>query len=278
VPSGSGPTPGAFTRAVLRSRAALVRRADVCVVPNRERARFIERGAGSSDPILVWNCPRRADAANVHPRRHGSSVRFLYQGSIVPARLPPAVIDAFRLLDARAHLVIAGYETIGHPGYVRALLERAASAGLSSRVTYTGVMNRSDHLKRTASCDVGLSLFPLATDDPNEATMVGASNKAFEYLAQGLPLIVSDRPEWRRAFVEAGVARSCDPSSAASVAEACQWYLDRPDERVAMGERGRLRVVDEWNYEAMFQPVLARMVAAVAAHDDRHPASAAVRA
>jgi glycosyltransferase involved in cell wall biosynthesis len=201
----------------------------------------------------------------------------LYQGSIVPARLPLAVIDAFRWLDARAHLVIAGYETIGHPGYVRTLLDRAASAGLSSRVTYTGVMTRADHLTRTASCDVGLSLFPLATDDPNESTMVGASNKAFEYLAQGLPLIVSDRPEWRL-FVEGGVARSCDPSTAASVAEACQWYIDRPDERLAMGERGRRRIVDEWNYEAMFQPVLARMLATVTAHDGRHPARAAVQA
>jgi glycosyltransferase involved in cell wall biosynthesis len=273
-----GQQPTRFTRAVLRARASVTRRADVCVVPNRERAMLLDRGPGSSNPQIVWNCPRRADAVNVRPRSQETPVRFLYQGSIVPARLPLAVIDAFRLIDERAQLVIAGYETIGHPGYVRTLLDRAASAGIANRVTYTGVLNRARHLSRTASCDVGLSLFPLATLDPNESTMVGASNKAFEYLAKGLALVVSDRPEWRRAFVETGFARPCDPSSAASIAEACQWYLDRPDDRRAMGERGRRRILEEWNYDAMFQPVLTRMLAALAAKDGRHRARAAVQA
>jgi glycosyltransferase involved in cell wall biosynthesis len=181
------------------------------------------------------------------------------------------------LLGPRAELVIAGYETIGHPNYVRTLLDRAASVGIADRVTYTGVLNRSEHLKRTASCDVGLSLFPLTTADPNEATMVGASNKAFEYLAQGLPLIVSDRAEWRHTFVDSGLARACDPSSAASIADACRGYLERPAERLAMGERGRRRVLDEWNYDAMFQPVLARMLSAVMP-GARHPAGTVVEA
>jgi glycosyltransferase involved in cell wall biosynthesis len=263
---------------VLQSRRAVMRRADVCVVPNRERARLIERAPGRGDPLVVWNCPRQADVPSARPLAQRTTVRFLYQGSIVPARLPLTVIDAFASLDSRAELVIAGYETIGHPNYVRMLLDRAATVGVADRVTYTGVLNRDEHLKRTASCDVGLSLFPLTTMDPNEATMVGASNKAFEYLAQGLPLIVSDRPEWRQTFVDSGLARACDPSSAASIADACRNYLDQPDERVAMGERGRRRVLDEWNYDAMFQPVLARMLPALVASGGGHPARTAVEA
>jgi hypothetical protein len=45
-----------------------------------------------------------------------------------------------------------------------------------------------------------------------------------------------------------------------------------------MGERGRRRILEEWNYDAMFQPVLTRMLAALAAKDGRHRARAAVQA
>ena len=41
--------------------------------------------------------------------------------------------------------------------------------------------------------------------------MVGASNKPFDYMACGLPLLVTDLPEWTSTFVEPGYARACNP-------------------------------------------------------------------
>jgi glycosyltransferase involved in cell wall biosynthesis len=278
APSAAGRRHGAFIRQVLRSRRDLVRTADVCVLPNAERAAIVGRETGRTDVQIVWNCPRRGDAAAGPRRAAGPAIRFLYQGSIVPARLPLSVIEAFRRLDARAELVIAGYETIGHPGYVQTLLERAAAAGLGDRVSYAGVLDRNGLLRLMAACDVGLALFPLATTDLNESTMVGASNKAFEYLSQGLPLVVSDRPDWRRVFVEGGLARACDPASPPSVVAACQWFIDRSEERLAMGERGRCRVLDDWNYETTFAPVAARLSPAAAGGRGAASPAEAVRA
>ena len=95
--------------------------------------------------------------------------------------------------------------------------------------------------------------------DLNEQNMTGASNKAFDYLACGLPVIVSNLTDWRTMYVDTGVGLACDPDDPASIAAAVQWFLDHPDQMRAMGERGRRRILENWNYETQFAPVLSRL-------------------
>jgi glycosyltransferase involved in cell wall biosynthesis len=153
-------------------------------------------------------------------------------------------------------LVIAGYETQGHPEYVRELLSRAEALGLEDRVSYRGLVPlRRDLLAECRLSDVGLALMPMDSADFNERSMAGASNKPFDYLAGGLPLLVSDLPDWTDMFVGPGMARPCDPRTADGIARALRWYVEHPVELRAMGERGRCRVADEWNYEVEFAPV-----------------------
>jgi glycosyltransferase involved in cell wall biosynthesis len=97
---------------------------------------------------------------------------------------------------------------------------------------------------------------PLESDDPNSLDMVGASNKPFDYLAAGLTLLVSDLPDWRRAYVESGYGLACDPADPGSIAAALAWLIDHPREVRAMGEAGRQRIRTDWNYERTFGPVL----------------------
>ena len=114
-------------------------------------------------------------------------------------------------------------------------------------------------MRGCAAYDVGLSLLPLDAADPNQRTMTGASNKPFDYMACGLSLLVTDMPDWRAMFVDAGFARECQPDSADSIQDALTWLLEHPRERVAMGERGRRQVLAAWNYERVFSPVLSLM-------------------
>ena len=96
---------------------------------------------------------------------------------------------------------------------------------------------------------------PLQATDSNEGNMTGASNKAFDYLASGLPLLVSDLPDWRATYVEPGYGLPCNPRDAQSIAQAIRRFLDDPNLAHAMGEGGRQRILAEWNYEASFQAV-----------------------
>ena len=106
---------------------------------------------------------------------------------------------------------------------------------------------------------VGLSLMPCHSNDLNLGHMTGASNKPFDYMAAGLALLVSDRPDWRDMFVAPGYARACDSADPASIAAALAWFLDHSAERRAMGVLGRVKIETEWNYDRAFSPVLAAL-------------------
>jgi glycosyltransferase involved in cell wall biosynthesis len=250
------PSTSRFMRVVLATRRRLARRAALCVLPNRQRADAFGRETGRADTAIVWNCPVRAEVAPPRIVEAEGRVRVLYAGSIVPNRLPATVVRALALLPAEVSLTMVGYETAGHPGYVATLQETAREIGIGDRLVSLGPLSREGLMRTCAAYDVGLALLPLATDDPNENTMVGASNKVFDYLAGGLAVLVADRPEWRRAVVDAGYGLGCDPGSPASIAAAFRWWLDHRAERSAMGERGRQKILDDWNYERAFQPVL----------------------
>jgi glycosyltransferase involved in cell wall biosynthesis len=252
-----------FMKFVLWARQQLARRASVCVLPNEQRAaRFdIETGRSTVDalrsPLIVWNCPSLEEVSAPRIAHDGGDFWVLYHGSIVPSRLPRTVLSALALLPSAVKLRVIGYETVGHKGYVQELKQLASGLRIDERVEFVGaVPQRGDLLARCRGCDVGLALMPKENTDSNAQTMVGASNKPFDYLACGLALLVSDLPDWRRMFVDLGYGLACDIDDPKSIATALQWFTDHPHEMRQMGGRGRQRILAEWNYERQFEPVL----------------------
>lgn len=250
-----------FLAFVLRTRHWAAHHVDLCVLPNMKR---LERFQAELGPLrcaaCVWNCPAVSEAA-LEPRQPASiPIWALYHGSIVPDRLPLAVVDALALLGNTVSLRVVGYETVGSRGHVDALRRRAEELGILNRLEFLGALpQRTDLLLATARSDIGLALMPSASTDPNCQTMTGASNKAFDYLTCGLPVVVSDLPDWRQMFVDSGYGIACDPGDPRSIAAAIGWLVNHPDRMREMGESGRQRVLSEWNYENMFKPVLQQL-------------------
>jgi glycosyltransferase involved in cell wall biosynthesis len=246
---------GGIHRLVLRSRSRLAGRALSCILPNQQRLETFQRLTGSP-ASCVWNCPTKEEVAA--PRRviNSGVVWLLYHGSIVPNRLPVQVLTAVSRLPDSVKLRVIGYETLGSRGYLAALCRKARELRISDRVELVGpVPTRFELLRYARASDIGLSLMPMSPQDINMAAMVGASNKPFDYLACGLALLVSDLPDWRATFVEPGYGLACAAHDPESIAQAIRWFLDHPAEMRAMGERGRRRIIQEWNYEAQFAAV-----------------------
>jgi len=253
------PNASTFQKFLLWTRKKLARCADLCVLPNERRVEFFKQQTATSRPVIcVWNCPSR-DEALVQPEKSADELILFYHGSIVPDRLPVSLIYALADLPSSVRLRIAGYETVGHPGYVRELEEFAGSLRLGSRFEYLGSLSRQALLPETRKAHVGLALMPLKAMDLNLQAMTGASNKPFEYMACGLALLLGDLPDWSEMFVDPGFARACDPEDPKSIASALRWFGKHHDETRKMGERGRQRVLSDWNYEAQFEPVLDRL-------------------
>jgi glycosyltransferase involved in cell wall biosynthesis len=253
----------AFMRRLLRFRQRLLNRAAIVIAPNAERAKAIAEDAGHTIPLVsVWNCPRRAEAAARPERQEIRESWVVYQGSIVPARVPRALIEALSLVSPCVKLRVIGYETAGHAGYIGELANLAGSLGVAERVEFIPTVPRDELLQWTDRSQIGLSLMPVRTEEINERWMRGASNKTFEYLARGVPVLVSDLAEWKTTFVEQGFGCACRPDDPRSIADALRWFHDHPDDGRRMGERGRQRILDDWNYERQFEPVLQLMTAA----------------
>ncbi len=249
-----------FAKFLSGFRRTLARRADFCVLPNAERARIFSSETGCADPLVVWNCPERYEVGAPRVPLAADSLKVFYHGSLGPACVPIAVLDAIASLPEAVTFCALGYDTGGRT-YSEELKKRSRELGISARVEILDAAAREEFLVLCGRCDVGLSLMPVDDGNVNHRHMAGASNKAFEYLGRGLALLVSDLPDWRRSFVDGGYAVACDPRSAESVATALRWCLDHPAEVRVMGERGRRKVIDDWNYENTFAPVLARLEA-----------------
>jgi glycosyltransferase involved in cell wall biosynthesis len=250
-----------FSRLVQWARRCVARRADVCILPNESRAESFVKVNPSAKVRVVWNCPLTSEVASAEFGRQDPCTNLYFHGNISSVLLPITIIESLKQVPAEVSLSIVGYETIGSAGYVTSLKERARELGVSHRFSYLGAMPREYLMKACSGADIGLVLIPLTTPDPNLGALVGASNKAFEYLACGLALLVPDLPDWRKTFVDAGYGLACDPSDPSSIASAVRWFCEHPEETREMGLRGRERILSEWNYERVFQPVLEMLQA-----------------
>ncbi|MDO8730633.1 MAG: glycosyltransferase [Candidatus Omnitrophota bacterium] len=247
-----------FVKGVSAARGALARRAALCLFPNEDRLRrFVKETGRTGETLLVWNCPSKGEAGPPRDPLTKDTLTLFYHGSIVPSRLPRVLLEALRSLPASVELRVAGYSTVGHSDYAKQFQQWAGELGVADRVKFIGVVPiRHDLLEQTRRCDVGVALMPTLSGDFGERTMAGASNKPFDYLACGLALLVSDLPDWKKAYGVPGYGLLCDPADPQSIAEAIRWFLERPDQMRAMGEKGRRRILSDWNYETQFKAVL----------------------
>jgi glycosyltransferase involved in cell wall biosynthesis len=243
--------PSLLTRICLGGRRRLARVARVCVIPSAARAARFAAALRPRKLVCVWNCPSCDEILEWSPRSPDGCFRLWYHGSLSPPLLTVAVIRALAKLPPLVSLQFAGYETIGHLGYAEKLLALALELNIAERVEFLGPLNRHELYARAAQADLGLALFSRQFHEP----LAGASNKPFDYLACGLAVLVPDAEEWRSLLETPGYARSCDPEAPDAIAAAVRWFLDRPQARLAMAEAGRQRLLDDWNYEAQFEPV-----------------------
>jgi glycosyltransferase involved in cell wall biosynthesis len=254
------PAPGALQPWLARLRAAAARAARLVIFPNAERARIADAELGfASDRLrIVWNVPCRAELPPRVPVSEPPLIIY-YHGSITPDRLPETAVAAVRHFGGRVRLRIAGYEAPGARGYISRLETLGRTPSGKPLVENMGPIPLGNLLEQAANAHVGLALMSRTTDDVNMRNMVGASNKVFDYMAAGLALVVSDIFDWRRMFVAPGFARACDPTDVHSLIAALGWFIDHPEERRTMAERGRSKIAAEWNYDTAFAPVMAEL-------------------
>ncbi len=180
------------------------------------------------DVSLYQNLPGPEAARRRFPSLTGGDQTVLYLGRLFEAKGLETLIDAAAMLregGRRIRLLIAG---VGDPAYVGALRQRAAARGLGDNVELLGPVFGADKVSLFQACD--LVVLP--------STHENFGFVAVEALASGVPAVISRGFQTSSELERSGGVAVVDPTPR-SVASKVADLLDRPEQRAAMGAKGR---------------------------------------
>jgi glycosyltransferase involved in cell wall biosynthesis len=123
-----------------------------------------------------------------------------------------------------------------------------------ARVRHLGFVPLEAVFAHLLSASVGLVLL-----QPVPAYLYAGenTNKLFEYMACGLPIIASDFPNLRPIVLGTGCGLCVDPTSPEEIAKAIRLLHENPRMRAEMGENGRRAVATHYNWELEGAKLLA---------------------
>jgi len=173
-----------------------------------------------------------AAASWEHKRRE-----VCYVGSIAAVRGIRELVRACALLRTDARLALAGQFS-----------EPALEAEVRSYPAWHRVRSLGHQDRAGVRAVMAGSMAGLVTLHPERNYLDALPVKMFEYMAAGIPVIASDIPLWR-GIVEGSRCGVCvDPMDPRAIAEAIDYFVQRPELARQMGGNGRRAIVDTYNW------------------------------
>ncbi len=148
----------------------------------------------------------------------------------------PAILKV--IPDAR--LRFAGFYG---PGYRDHLAELAREMGVAGQVELLGAKPYFEHFSRSYSATAGCVFLQ---DSPKNRN--ANSNRLFEYMYCGLPVIAEDLPGPRTVVQDSDCGLVIDSSRPEAIAEAFIYLVRNPEECRRYGENGRKAVRERYNF------------------------------
>lgn len=208
-----------------------------------DRDDFLVCPNGVDPARFAWDIP----TARTRETRESFTIGFL--GTLKPWHGLDVLLEAFGLLavrDPAYRLLVVG------DGPQRERIESfCAQAGLSGRVELTGAAEPREVPRWLARMDVGTAPY----DAPEGHYF--SPLKVVEYMAAGLPVVASRTGQLPDLVEEGREGLLLPPGDAQALATALEGLRRNRALAVAMGERGRARVLAEHTWDAILERVLA---------------------
>jgi glycosyltransferase involved in cell wall biosynthesis len=223
----------------------MVRHADVVVTTNESRAKVLRERHGVDRIHVIGNVPQVvAEVVPVNPGYPADRHILLYQGGVYArSRAFQETVQALRILDD-TDLVVIGF---GRRQEIELVQRWAKLAGVAEQVHFLGPRKFDELIGTAAAATVGL--VPIKPDSLNH--YFGDTNKLFEYLMAGLPVVASDLPEIRRVVTSGTphVGELFEPGSPESIASAVRRIVDDPASYAARRAQARAVALRSFNWE-----------------------------
>lgn len=258
--------PASLQTWIARYAMRKARWADLVVFPEKYRASYYMRAAADPrPPMIVPNCasrrllPRIGDLPALVERRWRDR-QLILTGTI---GIGVGVLNAVRALTALGpDMRLRLFGAIRYPGFADEIGELAGTLELGDRVSLEGWLPLGSLIQQTMNAALGLILYQLGS--LNGDYMGSASNKLFEYAARGIPALVPDRKSFREFLADESWVVYANPASPESIANAIRRIFADRAGYAAMCHAARRAFEEKYNYETVFAPVLARVLALTA--------------
>lgn len=209
----------------------LMPRAEGIITTTQSRARFFARAYGIARPLVLQNRPCLSATSPGQRIRLELGLRHpwpivVYQGGLQQGR------GLERLLRVAASLQGAYLVLIGSGRLTPALMALRTELGLTDQVHFIPTVALADLPSYTASADIGVQ--PIENTCLNHFTT--DSNKLFEYVIAGLPVVATDFPEIRKIVRAYSIGLLVPAGSEQSLRTALQCLIDEPLLRQALAQ------------------------------------------
>jgi glycosyltransferase involved in cell wall biosynthesis len=199
----------------------LMPRAAGTITTTDTRAKFFARAYGISRPLVLQNRPRYLVVERSERIRNDLNLQetwpiVLYQGGLQQGR------GLERIIDVAQEVKNAYFVFVGGGRLEPKLKEQTGRLNLKDRVYFIDTVSLDDLPYYTASADIGVQ----AIENTCLNHFSTDSNKVFEYVMGGLPVISSNLPEIRKLMKKHGFGVLVEAGSNNSLKEAIQQLVD----------------------------------------------------
>ena len=170
--------------------------------------------------------------------------QICYVGGIAEVRGIFPLVDSLELLETKLYLA-GGYSS-------EELRNSLTKKEGWSHVIEHGYIGREEIQEILSTSKIGMvTLLPIVN------YLDSLPIKMFEYMASGIPFVASDFPFWQSIVNEHKCGVCADPTNPKSIAEAVSFLLDNDDLAEEMGRRGRVAVMEYYNWENESKKLIA---------------------
>lgn len=219
--------------------ARICRKLDACLVASPS---MIERFKSYTKTIGIFNFPqwRRANEVAWSEREQA----ICYIGTLTDTRGIYDILEAISSLDVKFYLAGNWHE----PSF-----EKKCRAHPSwNKVDFLGYIDQEKIYEILGKVKAGLSmLHPL----PNYVRAY--TGKMFEYMAAGVPVIVSDFDLWKGLLDQTNCGISCTPKDHKALKEAIQELLSNEKNASLLGSNGKSAAKSDFCWESEEQKLIA---------------------
>jgi len=211
-------------------RRSYLSAARVVVISDAFRDNLLAKGVPNERIVRIFNPMTRDMPAPAQPGRHDGAPRLLAMGNIGYSQGLDAIVDAFeaseRIAALAAKLVIAGHGVEADAVHARISSDRVEMPGVL-------VGERLEQELRRAQLGV--------VSQRGDVAEFNLPSKLMNYMAYGLPVLASVRPESETARIvrDSGGGWVTDADDPAAFADAAADALGRPDELRVRGAASR---------------------------------------